>query len=196
VGYTAAVDWWSLGVTIYRLLTCSYPFDIQPDSDIDITDPPLNSCYFRIEDIDFSQLSKVPEYSDGIDFISGLLASDETERLGYSDTGSIDVASHEYFKHIGWVQLEMKTISPPELSISYDKLKPLSGDHKAESLETFLMHNGKSNWLKFGSAKSPSLSASREESLQKHFTGWYYSSPETIAAEIGSAKRNETLNVV
>ena len=26
-GYTQAVDWWSLGVTIYRLLSGKYPFN-------------------------------------------------------------------------------------------------------------------------------------------------------------------------
>ncbi|CAM9445793.1 unnamed protein product, partial [Sphacelaria rigidula] len=67
VGYSNAVDYWSLGVTTFKLLTGSRPFDRKEFQAFELLDG-----------VNFPSYSSQPAQ----DVIRGLLAGKETERLG------------------------------------------------------------------------------------------------------------------
>lgn len=76
VGHDFAVDWWSVGVLTYELLTGSSPFTFEGNinSQQEITDRILHST------------PPVPKYAgrDIQDFIAKLLVKDPKKRLGRS----------------------------------------------------------------------------------------------------------------
>ncbi|CAB1096140.1 unnamed protein product [Ectocarpus sp. CCAP 1310/34] len=83
VGYSNAVDYWSLGVTVFKLLTGSRPFDRRRfQAFVDDT-----RCRMGLDQKKYNELLDTiswPEYvgSEARSVISGLLACKETERLG------------------------------------------------------------------------------------------------------------------
>ncbi|OCT71688.1 hypothetical protein XELAEV_18034667mg [Xenopus laevis] len=95
--YNAAVDWWSLGVTICEMATCISPFN---DSD---TEELMNSVKFR-----------EPEIPDWLDkelkhLLDKLLEKEPKQRLGVRG----NIRSHPFYKPIDWVVLEEKGAQPP-----------------------------------------------------------------------------------
>ncbi|KAJ9578919.1 hypothetical protein L9F63_004876, partial [Diploptera punctata] len=100
-----AVDWWSVGVLTYELLTGASPFTIDGElnNQQDIsrrilkTTPPIPA-----------ELS--PEVSD---FISKLLIKDSKKRLGGGEDDAEELKRHPFFKGINWDELSRKLIAAP-----------------------------------------------------------------------------------
>lgn len=103
--YSSSVDWWSLGVTVYKLLTNAKPYACMQV----VSARP--QFYYRLEkDVDYSDAL----FSESChDFVSRLLAVDEQARLGWGENGLQDVLQHEYFAGIDWEELESKALNPP-----------------------------------------------------------------------------------
>jgi serine/threonine protein kinase len=190
-GYTKAVDWWSLGVTIYRLLSGKYPFktDIpKPVTPEDIITEGSDRYSLLLEKIDyswFSSHSAVPE------FISQLLVVDDKERLGYGPDGSTDVSAHPFFRGINWVELEQKKARPPPLP----KLCAPRPESQYEfTLDGILRGFGKEDWL--GGSSSGGHSAGqahfqasleqqeRLDRLNAQLEYWEYASPAVVLKEL------------
>jgi len=95
--YTKAVDWWSVGILIYEMLTGSPPFTCEGIQALfeKIIKTPIN----------------FPKYvsPEAIDLINRLLAKESAKRL--SDPTKI--AAHPWFKGIDWKKLVAKEIPPP-----------------------------------------------------------------------------------
>ncbi|XP_068108356.1 ribosomal protein S6 kinase alpha-5 [Hyperolius riggenbachi] len=113
-GHDKAVDWWSLGVLMYELLTGASPFTVdgEKNSQMEISkrilknDPPYP-----------------PEISDaGKDFIRFLLMKDPNKRLGCGPGGSDDIKKHPFFKSINWDDLAAKKVSAPFKPVIKDEL--------------------------------------------------------------------------
>lgn len=99
-GYQKTVDWWTLGVLLYEMLSGLPPFYSEN----------TNEMYQKI-------LSDPLRFGDEISpdarsLLTGLLTRDPQQRLGV--TGAESIKSHPFFaKHIDFKKLMQKKIQPP-----------------------------------------------------------------------------------
>ncbi|KAM9293823.1 ribosomal protein S6 kinase alpha-5 isoform 4-T4 [Gastrophryne carolinensis] len=109
-----AVDWWSLGVLMYELLTGASPFTVdgEKNSQAEISkrilrnDPPYP-----------------PEMSEAVkDLIRGLLMKDPKKRSGCGPEGSDEIKQHEFFKIMNWDDLAAKKVPAPFKPVIKDEL--------------------------------------------------------------------------
>ncbi|KAF8546863.1 Pkinase-domain-containing protein [Imleria badia] len=99
-GYTKTVDWWTLGVLLYEMMTGLPPF----------YDENVNTMYQRIL---MDPLVFPPDISgEAKSVMTGLLQRDPTRRLGAN--GGEEIKRHPFFaKYVNWNQLLQKKIQPP-----------------------------------------------------------------------------------
>jgi len=178
-GYSCAVDWWSLGVTMYKLLTGVKPFD----NDTAITSY-LESkmSFFAPGGVHYSQeylmLFRdiyIPDYitSHAADLINGLLDVNEATRLGSGAVGLHKLKSHAFFEGIDWEKLEQKHLIPPYIP------GPPKLQEKAHfpDFETMMGTLNKTEWLE---------DKPRPQD-DKYFKDWDYVSITTLKMEFGIA---------
>ena len=97
------MDWWSLGVLTYELLTGASPFTVEGEKNVPAeiskrilkSQPPIPRF--------FSKQSK--------DFILKLLNKSPNKRLGANGAG--EVKAHLFFENINWTDLANKKIPAP-----------------------------------------------------------------------------------
>ncbi|CAB3410761.1 unnamed protein product [Caenorhabditis bovis] len=112
-GYTDVVDWWSLGVISFELLTGCSPFTV---------DGAANSS----KDIAKRILTKKVPFPknmdpDARDFISQLLEKKLEKRLGFN--GVHEIKNHRFFHDIDWDAAEKRQLKPvivPRISHDLD----------------------------------------------------------------------------
>ncbi|XP_030071159.1 ribosomal protein S6 kinase alpha-5 [Microcaecilia unicolor] len=113
-GHDKAVDWWSLGVLMYELLTGASPFTVdgEKNSQSEISrrilknDPPYPP--------EMSYITK--------DIIQGLLVKDPQKRLGCGPGGSDEIKKHPFFQNINWDDLAAKKVPAPFKPVIRDEL--------------------------------------------------------------------------
>ncbi|KAL4258074.1 hypothetical protein AB1N83_011343 [Pleurotus pulmonarius] len=99
-GYTKTVDWWTLGVLLYEMMTGLPPF----------YDENVNTMYQRILTDPLNFPPDMP--SEARSVMTGLLQRDPTKRLGAN--GGEEIKRHPFFaKYIDWNRLMAKKIQPP-----------------------------------------------------------------------------------
>ncbi|GAN05667.1 cAMP-dependent protein kinase type 2-like [Mucor ambiguus] len=100
-GYTKAVDWWSLGVLIYEMITGSPPFTAKNPID----------QYQKILECDITFPSSMsPEV---VDLLQNLLKTKASERFGNLKNGANDIKQHAWFKGIDFEQVLARQLPPP-----------------------------------------------------------------------------------
>jgi ribosomal protein S6 kinase alpha-5 len=104
-GHDIAVDWWSVGVLTYELLTGASPFTVEGEQNAQ-------------KDISKRILHISPPIPDKLgvdvrDFILKLLVRDPRQRLGGNNADAVDIKSHPFFKNINWDLLAKKQIPAP-----------------------------------------------------------------------------------
>jgi len=99
-GYTKTVDWWTLGVLLYEMMTGLPPF----------YDENVNTMYQRILT---DPLNFPPDMSsEARSIMTGLLQRDPTKRLGAN--GAEEIKRHPFFaRYTDWNKLMAKKIQPP-----------------------------------------------------------------------------------
>jgi ribosomal protein S6 kinase alpha-5 len=102
-GHNFTVDWWSLGVLTYELLTGSSPFTLDGEKNVPAD---ISKRILKCQPViprSFSKRSK--------DFILKLLNKVPSKRLGAN--GANEVKSHPFFDNINWDDLAHKRVPAP-----------------------------------------------------------------------------------
>ena len=95
-GYGIEVDWWSLGVIIYEMLSGYLPFKI-------VRNEKITKNVYQKKIKMFSHFSNQAK-----DLIKKLLVVNPKKRIGFEQ-----IINHEFFKDINWEKMELKKIEPP-----------------------------------------------------------------------------------
>lgn len=104
-GHDLAVDWWSVGVLTYELLTGASPFTVveQQNSQSDISR--------RIQKVD---PVLPPSLGENVkDFILKMLHKDPKKRLGGNCCNAAEIKNHPFFRGINWSDLRSKRLKAP-----------------------------------------------------------------------------------
>lgn len=98
-GYSKSVDWWTLGVLIYEMLSGLPPY----------YDENVNEMYRKIL---YHPLRFGPEIQpQARSLLMGLLSRNPKQRLG--SNGAEEIKQHPFFSSIDWKRLMMKQYTPP-----------------------------------------------------------------------------------
>jgi len=105
LGHDIAVDWWSVGVLTYELLTGASPFTVEGEKN---TQQEISKRILRAEPPMPDFLSK-----DVTDFILKLLVKEPRKRMGGGTMDAEEIKAHKFFKSINWDDLLRKNIPAP-----------------------------------------------------------------------------------
>ncbi|KAI8091288.1 kinase-like domain-containing protein [Gilbertella persicaria] len=102
-GYTRAVDWWSLGVLVYEMMTGHSPFTAKN---------PIEQYQKILEgDVDYPQ-DMSPEARD---LLENLLKTKPSERFGNLKNGVNDIKNHPWFKSVDFDAILARKTTPPHI---------------------------------------------------------------------------------
>ncbi|KAL2273300.1 hypothetical protein FJTKL_04811 [Diaporthe vaccinii] len=133
-GYNKTVDWWTLGVLLYEMLTGLPPF----------YDENTNEMYRKIlsEPLHFPSHDVVPPAAK--DLLTKLLNRNPAERLGAN--GSAEIKAHPFFHAIDWRKLLQRKYEPtfkPNVVCYYPTpfatALRLAWRHSTVTVETYLL---------------------------------------------------------
>ena len=137
-GYDNAVDWWSLGCLMYKMLIGIDAFKFSKNHS-------LSPEMYEIEIF-------IPDYvtKEANDLIRKLLVINPKKRLGSGPGGADKIKNHSYFKDIDWKKAWNKELTPPfipdikdDLDLKYfdkgfteENLESFSSEEESSSLKT------------------------------------------------------------
>ncbi|OZJ03248.1 hypothetical protein BZG36_03521 [Bifiguratus adelaidae] len=103
--YDQSVDWWSLGVVIYDMLTGDTPF--------------MAHGRKKTQDAILQKKLKLPYYlsPDAKDLLTRLLRKNPSVRLGSGKNGADAVKKHRFFRRIDWDKLQRRELVPPIIPV-------------------------------------------------------------------------------
>ncbi|CAO0792886.1 unnamed protein product [Mucor circinelloides] len=103
-GYNEAVDWWSLGVTLYECIYHKRPFEYDTTEEL--------HAAIRRGHVNYPTKDRQVS-GECLSVIQGFLEVNPNKRLGYGDAGWAALVRHPFFRSIQWNKLESKQIIPP-----------------------------------------------------------------------------------
>ncbi|KAI0006255.1 Pkinase-domain-containing protein [Xylariaceae sp. FL0662B] len=159
-GYNKTVDWWTLGVLLYEMLTGLPPF----------YDENTNEMYRKIlsEPLHFPGADVVPPAAK--DLLSKLLNRNPEERLGAA--GSAEIKAHPFFHLIDWRKLLQRKYEPTFKPSVADALDTVNFDPE------FTSEAPQDSYV-----EGPVLS----ETMQNQFAGFSYNRPIAGLGDAGGS---------
>ncbi|PKY38438.1 kinase-like protein [Rhizophagus irregularis] len=157
-GYTKTVDWWTLGVLLFEMLTGLPPF----------TDENTNEMYRKILQDELRFPEEVGNDARGL--LSGLLTREPTQRLG--NNGAQEIKDHPFFASIDWRRLMQKKVQPPFKPSVESAIDTSNFD------EEFTSETPQDSYV-----NEPHLS----ETVQRQFAGFTYNEDRVMSGSISSS---------
>ncbi|KAK7475201.1 hypothetical protein BaRGS_00033602 [Batillaria attramentaria] len=124
IAYGNEVDWWALGVVLYKIVTGTFPFmgKTNPEVFVAVTrDRPYYDPHLP---------------SDLVAFFKGVLQKHPAKRLGFGKDGVHQIKSHLFFECINWEALRKQEVTPPPFDTSPETSQTLAGPKKGGSGRT------------------------------------------------------------
>ncbi|XP_025115361.1 protein kinase C eta type-like isoform X2 [Pomacea canaliculata] len=121
IPYSHQVDWWAMGVLLYKIITGSFPFmgKTNPEVFVAVTH---DNVYYD---------SWLP--SDLVLFLKGLLTKNPAKRLGKTELAGKDIRSHSFFRLIDWGLVSSQKYELPLLDLSLDTTSAIPSGSKPKS---------------------------------------------------------------
>ncbi|PGH27047.1 AGC/AKT protein kinase [Polytolypa hystricis UAMH7299] len=168
-GYTKAVDWWTLGVLLYEMLTGLPPF----------YDENTNDMYRKIlqEPLTFPGPDIVPAAAR--DLLTRLLDRDPQRRLGAN--GAAEIKAHHFFSNIDWRKLLQRKYEPGFRPNVVDALDTDNFD------EVFTNEPPTDSYV-----EGPVLS----QTMQRQFEGWSYNRPVAGLGDAGGSVKDPSFGSI
>ncbi|KAH8193569.1 hypothetical protein TruAng_012265 [Truncatella angustata] len=162
-GYNKTVDWWTLGVLLYEMLTGLPPF----------YDENTNEMYRKIlgEPLHFPGPEVVPPAAK--DLLTRLLNRDPAERLGAN--GSAEIKAHPFFHAIDWRKLLQRKYEPTFKPSVVDALDTANFDSE------FTSEAPQDSYV-----EGPMLS----QTMQDQFQGFSYNRPIAGLGDAGGSVKD------
>lgn len=100
-GHDKSVDWWSLGILMYDMMTGKPPF--------------RHNNQGTLTQKIIKEKARMPPFlsREAHSVIGGLLQKDPKKRLGCGPKGIAGLKSHPFFKPINWVLMSARGVPPP-----------------------------------------------------------------------------------
>ncbi|GMG34630.1 unnamed protein product [Aspergillus oryzae var. brunneus] len=168
-GYTKSVDWWTLGVLLYEMLTGLPPF----------YDENTNDMYRKIlqEPLTFPSTDIVPAAAR--DLLTRLLDRDPQRRLGAN--GAAEIKSHHFFANIDWRKLLQRKYEPSFRPNVVDARDTANFDRE------FTSEAPQDSYV-----EGPVLS----QTMQQQFEGWSYNRPVAGLGDAGGSVRDPSFGSI
>ncbi|KAL2012636.1 hypothetical protein VTN00DRAFT_161 [Thermoascus crustaceus] len=168
-GYTKSVDWWTLGVLLYEMLTGLPPF----------YDENTNEMYRKIlqEPLTFPSHDIVPNAAR--DLLTKLLDRDPQRRLGAN--GAADIKAHHFFSNIDWRKLLQRKYEPSFRPNVVDARDTANFDREFTSeapMDSYV--------------DGPVLS----QTMQQQFEGWSYNRPVAGLGDAGGSVKDPSFGSI
>ncbi|ERF69666.1 hypothetical protein EPUS_03658 [Endocarpon pusillum Z07020] len=166
-GYTKTVDWWTLGVLLYEMLTGLPPF----------YDENTNEMYRKIlqEPLHFPGLDIVP--SAAKDLLTRLLDRNPERRLGAN--GAAEIKAHHFFSNIDWRKLLQRKYEPSFRPNVVDARDTANFDRE------FTSEAPTDSYV-----DGPMLS----QTMQQQFAGWSYNRPVAGLGDAGGSVKDPSFD--
>ncbi|XP_042705677.1 ribosomal protein S6 kinase alpha-4 isoform X2 [Chrysemys picta bellii] len=104
-GHGKSVDWWSLGILIFELLTGASPFTLEGEKN---TQAEVSRRILKCQPPFPTVIGPVAR-----DLLQKLLCKDPKKRLGSGPNGAQDIKEHPFFKGLDWVELAARRVKAP-----------------------------------------------------------------------------------
>uniref|UniRef100_A0A8C3SAR3 Ribosomal protein S6 kinase alpha-5 n=1 Tax=Chelydra serpentina TaxID=8475 RepID=A0A8C3SAR3_CHESE len=100
-----SVDWWSLGILMFELLTGASPFTLEGEKN---TQAEVSRRILKCQPPFPTVIGPVAR-----DLLQKLLCKDPKKRLGSGPSGAQDIKEHPFFKGLDWVELAARRVKAP-----------------------------------------------------------------------------------
>lgn len=104
-GHGKSVDWWSLGILVFELLTGASPFTLEGEKN---TQAEVSKRILKCQPPFPTVIGPVAR-----DLLQKLLCKDPKKRLGSGPNGAQDIKAHPFFKGLDWVELAARRVKAP-----------------------------------------------------------------------------------